>query len=105
MEDVGMTSSPHPNTEHRAPNTPTRLVTAVFLVGAVIGGVLAGPVGGVLGAGLALAALAVARAPWSAPLRAILALLIVVAGFGGLWVGAGFVRATLGLIAAGRLAQ
>jgi hypothetical protein len=81
-----------------------RLTIAAFVLGALVGGVLAGAIGGLLGAGLALAALAVARARWPAPLRGLLALLILVGGFGALWIGAGFVRAVLGLVEAGRMA-
>jgi hypothetical protein len=70
-----------------------------------VGGVLAGALGGLLGAAVALVALAVGRSAWPAPVRLATALLVLVGGFGGLWVAAGFVRAALGLIAAGRLAQ
>jgi hypothetical protein len=77
-----------------------RLTVAAFIAGAALGGVLAGALGGLVGAGLGLATLAVARAAWPAPLRALTALLLLMGGFGALWVGAGFVRATLMFIEA-----
>ena len=56
---------------------------------------------GLLGAGLSLGALGVARCAWPKGLRAILVVMILAGGFGALWVGAGVVRATLGLLDAG----
>jgi hypothetical protein len=82
-----------------------RLTAAAFLLGAVVGGVLAGALGGVFGAGLALGALSVGRTRLPAPARGALVVLLLVGGFGALWVGAGFVYATLGLIEGARLAQ
>jgi hypothetical protein len=91
-----------PGTQYPTPNTSSRPTLTAFLLGAIAGGVLAGALGGVLGAGLALLTLAIARAPWPVPLRAVLGFVILVGGFGTLWAGAGFVRTVLGLIAAGR---
>jgi Mn2+/Fe2+ NRAMP family transporter len=90
-----------------APSTsPPRqeIVAAAFILGAAAGGVLSGAVGGILGACVAVGALAVSLSNWPRGLRATLTVLILVGGFGTLWIGAGAVRATLGLIEAGRLA-